>query len=266
MNLCNTRWLAGCLSLALIFSACSKETIEKSRLREFSLASTVNGGNYDIKVALPENYSPAKAYRTLYVLDAKLDFDFTALECEKHARDHHQEGVLVVGIGYGHDRLDDYTPTPSNIGSGGADKFVEFMEMELVPRIEAEFHAAPARSQRGILGHSAGGLLVGHCFTNHNSMFAAYLCLSPSFWYDNAIVLKNEKAHREQNREGNGSFFLALGELEEKMRPPFVGFRGALQAYYPNYTISDYITPGKGHLDSKKTNIKRALSFFFENM
>lgn len=266
MKLCSTWWLAGCLGLTLIFSACHKETLEQNRLKEFNLTAAANGGNYEIKVAMPENYSPAKGYRTLYVLDAKLDFEFTALECARQARDRHQEGVLVVGIGWGHDRMDDYTPTPSSIGSGGADKFVEFIEAELIPRIESEFHAVPSRSGRAILGHSAGGLLVGHSFTNHNSLFGGYLCLSPSFWYDDAIVLRNEKAHRERNKEGSGCFYLALGELEEKMRPPFVGFRGALQAYYPNYILRDYITPGKGHLDSKKTNIKRALSFFFENI
>ncbi|QJB30608.1 alpha/beta hydrolase [Chitinophaga oryzae] len=265
MKLCSTWRLAGCLCLTLIFSACKKETIEKGRVREFGLLSAVNGGNYDIRVALPENYSPAKGYRTLYVLDARLDFDFTAVECEKQARDRHQEGMLVVGIGYGHDRMDDYTPTPSDIGSGGADKFIEFIEAELIPRIETEFHATPARSARAILGHSAGGLLVGHSFTNHNRIFGHYLCLSPSFWYDDAIALRNEKAYREQNKVGSGTFFLGLGELEEKMRPPFTGFRNALQAYYPHYALQDYITPGKGHLDSKKTNIKKALTFFFEN-
>ncbi|MBS0028016.1 alpha/beta hydrolase [Chitinophaga sp. 22321] len=266
MKLCSTWYLAGCLGLTLFFSACKKETIEKSRLREFNLTSTVNGGNYDIKVALPENYAASGEYHTLYVLDAKLDFDLVALECERQARDRHREGVLVVGIGWGHDRLDDYTPTPSKIGSGGADKFIRFIETELIPRIESEFHAVPARAARGILGHSAGGLFVGHSFTNHNGVFASYLCLSPSFWYDDAIVLRNEKVNREQNRTGRGNFFLGLGEMEEKMRPPFVGFRSALQTYYPNYAVQDYITPGKGHLDSKETNIKRAVTFFFDNI
>lgn len=266
MKWSSPRLLAGCLSLALFFSACKKDTFEKSRLREFSLTSTVNGGNYNIKVALPENYTPSRKYPTLYVLDAALDFDLTALECERQARAHHREGILVVGIGWGHDRLDDYTPTPSNIGSGGADKFIRFIETELIPWIESDYHAAASRTARGILGHSAGGLLVGHSFTNHNRVFASYLCLSPSFWYDDAIVLRNEQTYREQNRGGSGNFFLGLGEMEEKMRPPFVGFRRALQTYYPNYTLQDYITPGKGHLDSKKTNIKKALTFFFENI
>ncbi|MCW3465155.1 alpha/beta hydrolase [Chitinophaga nivalis] len=265
MKLCSTWLLAGCLVLALLFSACKKETIEKSRIREFSLTSTVNGGNYDIKVALPENYTPAGKYHTLYVLDAKLDFDMVAVECQKQARSHHRE-VIVVGIGWGYNRLDDYTPTPSNIGNGSADTFIRFIETELIPRIETEFHATPARAARGILGHSAGGLFVGHCFTNHNRVFASYLCLSPSFWYDDAIVLRNEQAYREQNRKGSGTFFLGLGEMEEKMRPPFVGFRKALQTYYPNYAQQDYIAPGKGHLDSKKTNISKALAFFFDNI
>ncbi|WP_160710749.1 alpha/beta hydrolase [Chitinophaga solisilvae] len=266
MKLCSTWRLLGCLGLTLIFSACKKETIEKGRIKEFNLTSAVNGGSYDIRVALPENYTPSGQYPALYVLDAKPDFDFTALECEKQAREHHREGVLVIGIGYGHNRMDDYTPTPTNIGGGGADQFIRFIETELIPRIETEFHAAASRSARAILGHSAGGLLVGHSFTNHNRLFGSYLCLSPSFWYDDAIVLRNEQVYREQNRNGKGNFFLALGELEEKMRPPFIGFRNTLQAHYPNYALQDYITPGKGHLDSKKTNIKRALTFFFENM
>ncbi|ASZ12564.1 alpha/beta hydrolase [Chitinophaga pendula] len=265
MKLCYTWYLAGWLGLVLIFSACKKETIAKDRVKEFTITSTVNGGSYDIKVALPEHYSPSDEYQTLYVLDGKLDFDFTALESERQARDRHRKGILVVGIGWGHNRLDDYTPTVSDIGSGGADKFMGFIETELIPFIESAYHAAPSRAGRGILGHSAGGLFVGHSFTNHNRVFENYLCLSPSFWYDDAIVLRNEQLHREQNKKGKGNFYLALGELEEKMRPPFVGFRSALRDNYPNYSLRDYITPGKGHLDSKNTNIRKALTFFFEN-
>lgn len=195
--------------------------------------------------------------------DAEWDFDFIAAEAERQAAAQGKDGLLVVGISWGHDRIDDYTPTPTDMGKGQADLFVQFIRTELIPRIEADFRADTSRAGRIIIGHSAGGLFAGHCFTNHNALFGHYICLSSAFWWDDAVVLRNEKMHREQNRKGTGTFFLALGATEEKMRPTFESLKATLQTYYPGYQVGSHIEPQLGHMDSKKADVREGLSFYF---
>ncbi|WP_118974817.1 alpha/beta hydrolase [Taibaiella koreensis] len=251
------------LSLLLFFPACKKNNIDQSRIKTFDMTSVANGGHYTIRVVLPDHYTAAKKYSTLYMTDAAWDFDDIAAETDRQSTGHGKEGILVVGISWGYDRLDDYTPTPTEMGKGKADLFVRFIRTELIPRIVADFNADTSRAGRIIIGHSAGGLFAGHCFTNHNDLFGHYICLSPAFWWDNAVVLRNEKANREQNRKGTGTFFLGLGGTEEKMRPAFESFKKTLQTYYTGYQQQSNIERQYGHLDSKKANIREGLSFYF---
>lgn len=249
----------------LLLTACRENEFDKELVKEFTLHSSLNGSNYPIKVALPKNYTSVKEYKTIYVLDSKWDFDFVAREVQQQSEKSHRNDVLVVGIGWGNDRLDDYLPVPFKKGKGRADEFVKVIHEELIPQLEKDFHAGNSREDRTILGHSAGGLFGVHCFTNYPDLFGNYLCLSPSLWIGDQIVLSNEKKNRIANQTRNGRFFLAAGEIEEGgMRPPIELFRQILDQHYKGF-IQDYtIANGLDHLGSKKPNIKKAISFYFQ--
>lgn len=252
-------------ALLLLFPACKKDSIPANRVQTFTISSTANGGTYPITVVLPQNYSPEKKYATLYVLDPKWDLDFVASECDKQAAAQQREGVLIIGIGWGHDRVHDYAPVPLRGGTGGADEFARFIGNELIPRVEKDYPAAAGREYRGIIGHSAGGLFAAHCFVGHNELFAHYIALSPSLWVGDQVVLVREKELRTNNTTGNGSFFLAVGELEQElMQPPIALFQKTLHDYYPRYTQGFYIARGLDHMSSKNTAIPKALSFYFQ--
>ena len=256
--------MMGCLTL---FASCRKDSIKADRVQTFTINSTINGGVYDIKIVLPQNYQPAKKYATLYVLDPKWDLDFVASECDKQAATHQKDGVLVVGIGWGHDRVHDYAPVPLRGGKGGADLFARFIEEELIPHIEKDYAAATERQQRGIIGHSAGGLFVAHCFVSHNELFGHYMALSPSLWVGDQAVLINEKERRTENKAGSGSFFLAVGELEQEvMQPPIALFQKTLNDYYPHYTQQFQIARGLDHMGSKNSTIPKAITFYFQQL
>lgn len=253
-------------SILLLLTACREDEFDQELVKEFTLNSAVNGSNYPIKVALPENYSSAKEYKTIYVLDSKWDFDFVAREVQQQSEKFHRHDILVVGIGWGNDRLDDYLPVPFQKGKGRADEFAKVIHDELIPKLEKDFHAAGSREDRVILGHSAGGLFGVHCFTNYPDLFGNYLCLSPSLWIGNQIVLSNEKKNRITNQTRNGRFFLAVGEIEEGgMRPPIEAFRQILGQHYKGFSHNYAIANGLDHLGSKKPNIKKAISFYFQS-
>ena len=68
--------------------------------------------------------------------------------------------VIVVGV-TNTDRTRDLSPSrdPNFPTSGGADRFLDFFEKELVPFVESGYRTAPFRI---FAGHSAGGLFALH--------------------------------------------------------------------------------------------------------
>ena len=254
--------------LVLAFASCKKEEFNPNLTREFSIHSITNGATYDIKVGLPEDYSPqTQKYGAVYVLDGEEIFDFVALNCNTISGDHSTSNILVVGIGYGNDRAFDYTPSATGEGGGGAENFLLFIKNELIPRMESEFGADTLRKSRTILGHSFGGLCASYAFTNHNAVFENYIILSPSLWYDDGLVLGLEQEHRDTNKLDHQLVFLGLGELENsgQMLATFQAFYERLRDYYPSMALERHLEPHLGHRGSEKPNIIEGLRFYFEN-
>ncbi len=256
------------LLLLIVFASCKKEEFDINLTKEFSIQSNINGGNYKIKVGLPDNFDPStKKYATIYILDGEENFDLVAEKCKSLSKDYATSNVLVVSIGYGLDRSIDYTPTKADQGKGGADKFMEFIKTELIPKMEHDFSADTSRNGRIILGHSFGGLLAAYAFTNYNTIFGNYLMLSPSLWYDNEILLQTEQDNRKLNKNNQQLVFMGLGELENagRMQAPFEAFYQRLKSNYPGLQILKNIVQHLDHQGSKNPNITEGLNFYFKN-
>lgn len=251
----------------LIFTSCKKEEFNPELIREFTVSSSITGTTYPIKVALPEDFSASKKYPTLYILDGEENFDFVAGECKKIADDNGFENILVVSIGYGNDRKVDYTPTPAEEGDGGANAFLLFIQNDLIPHMENNFHADTDRKSRILMGHSFGGLCAAYAFTNFNNVFENYLMLSPSLWYDNEIMLRLEDQNRFSNNQRKQLVYMGIGQLENsgRMQAPFEAFYQRLQNNYNHISISKYIVPNLDHVGSKNKNIETGLRFYFVN-
>ena len=256
------------LTTLLLFASCKKEEYKANQIKEFSIQSTSNGANYDIKVALPDEYNPTtQKYATIYVLDGEDNFDFVAVKCNEISKKYSTSNVLVVSIGYGNDRSVDYTPSNTNDGDGGSEKYMLFIKNELIPKLESEFGADTLRKSRTFLGHSFGGLCVAYAFTNFNSVFENYIMLSPSIWYDNEIILKLEQQNRNTNRNNHQLVFMALGELENsgRMFAPYQALYQRLHSNYSGIQIKSHLEPHLDHMGSKKPNIIEGLNFYFQN-
>jgi hypothetical protein len=189
------------IMLLFLFGSCEKEVFNAGVTNAFTLQSFANGASYDIKVGLPANYNPAQEkYATVYVLDGKEIFEFVANKCKEISENYAVKNVLVISIGYGNDRSIDYTPTKVSAVTGGAPQFLNFIETQLIPKIEQDYHADTTRSSRVILGHSYGGLFGGYAYCTKNKVFGNYILLSPSLWFDNLIALQMEKDNRAVNK------------------------------------------------------------------
>jgi uncharacterized protein len=254
--------------LLFLLSSCKKEVFNSGATQEFTLQSTANGASYDIKVGLPDNYNPSvEKYATIYVLDGKEIFGFVANKCKEISDNYAAKNVLVVSIGYGKDRSIDYTPTKISDVTGGAPQFLDFIETQLIPKMEHDFNVDTTRTSRVILGHSYGGLFGGYAYSVNNKVFGNYLLLSPSFWFDNLVALQMEKDNQADSKNRKQLVFMGIGEAENagRMQAPFEAFYQSLHNNYSNIKIEKNTEKNVDHLGSRNPNIIKGLNFYFQN-
>lgn len=225
--------LAGAMMPALAVSVQAMpewQPVTLPHARQFDLVSKRTGQRYRIFVSVPDTAPPPGGHPVLYVLDGNAAFPSIALMARTAARRSKVTGLqapVVVGIGYasGDDydsaaRARDYTPAAggkAGKGEGGADLFLDFIELELKKLIQA---AAPIDPQRqGLFGHSYGGLLTLHALFTRPGAFQTYISASPSIWYADRYVL-SEVAGLAAVRPDKARVLLTVGELEQAIAPP----------------------------------------------
>jgi predicted alpha/beta superfamily hydrolase len=189
----------------------------------FTVYSKVLDENRTTLVALPKDYGDSEArYPVLYVLDGEFFFyqaqaaiQFLS-ECT-YIRTHPIPQMLVVGI-VNVDRNRDLTPTHAPVQgelryptSGGAEKFLKFLQSELIPLIDAQYRTQPYRI---LSGWSFGGLFTVHTYLENPEAFSAYLAISPSLWWEQDSVVKSAKDAVADGNVGFKPLVVTLGALE----------------------------------------------------
>ncbi|WP_157758121.1 alpha/beta hydrolase [Acinetobacter larvae] len=186
---------------------------------QFQLHSQYTQQDYLIQVAQPSTPAPAQGYAVLYVLDGNATFDAARAMGASFAQGSARMGLVptvIVSIGYPNTalfnvaaRAKDYTPQPKHPIErnpereyGGAQQFAQFIEQELKPKIQSDFHINP--QQQSLYGHSFGGLFVLEQFFQEQQHFQRYIAASPSLWFDQYALTysqqqwlqKSTKAHQ----------------------------------------------------------------------
>lgn len=163
-----------------------------------NLYSRILGENRVLNIYLPDGYNASDTvrYPVIYLLDGSADEDFIHIVglvqfCSFEWVNQLPKSI-VVGIA-NVDRRRDYTfPTSvqsdksANPTSGHSDKFISFLETELLPNIE---HNYKINGSRTIIGESLGGLLATEILLKKPALFNKYIIVSPSLWWDSGSIL-----------------------------------------------------------------------------
>lgn len=186
---------------------------------QFDLASKISGRTYRIFVYKPITPAPPAGYPVLYLTDGNGMFPLAAAQTALMALA--GKGAIVVGIGYPTDdfmrpmmlRYRDLTPVtedkslfPSQpplaqADQGGASElFYRFITEELRPAVSAGYAVDP--KDQTLYGHSLGGLFVLNVLFKHPESFNRYVASSPSIWWDNKSVLREESGFLARARRG----------------------------------------------------------------
>ncbi len=159
-----------------------------------------------------------KKYPVLYVLDGPAHFhSVTGMVKQLSSVNGNNlcPEMIIIGIP-NTDRWRDLTPTHTGDSintSGGGKKFTTFLEKELIPYVDSKY---PTGTYRTLFGHSLGGLMAINTLIHHPTMFANYLAIDPSLWWDNQKLLKQATIALEKDNFKDKSLYLSIANTMQK--------------------------------------------------
>jgi len=195
--------------------------------------STVLGEERTVLVRVPQNYERTnEKFPVVYMLDAHAPQNGMMVGIiEQQVWGGVMPEMIVVGI-QNTQRVRDMTPTKTErAGSGGGEKFLEFVEKEVIPMVEKNYRTQPFRI---FAGHSLAGLAVVNSFVSRPELFNAYIAASPFLHWDNNYVVKRAEEVFKQNKEWKKTMFIALGDEPQYMNG-FTSFRDMLSRAQPKH-------------------------------
>ena len=216
-----TGWktLAGVFALLVLISSSAQAQVPPGATA-LKINSAVLGEERTILVRVPPGYEANKLrYPVLYMTDGNAHIGHTSSTVEFLARNGRMSDLIVVGI-VNTDRTRDLSPTHVKTTvaggssalqfptSGGADKFLKFIETELIPEIEKRYRVHPYRI---LAGHSLGGLFTIHTMVSRPELFSSYVAVSPALQWDNQVVVKRAEDFFKARKELEASLFMSLG-------------------------------------------------------
>ena len=138
--------------------------------------------------------------------------------------------MIIIGISNAENRTRDLTPpkfieaqsavssdpmavamTPNAVLEGGAPCFLDFIENELIPYVEANY---PVTQFRTLIGHSYGGLFTLFALAERPALFNYYLAIDPSMnWSGGHYHYILPEKLSETSLEGRSVFITMSGQL-----------------------------------------------------
>ncbi len=176
-----------------------------------TIKSTAVGEDRTILVRVPTNYERSQTrFPVIYMLDAHPPQNaMMAGMVEQQVWGDVMSDAIIVGI-QNTNRLRDMTPTPGDReGAGGAEKFLRFIETEVVPFVDKNYRTEPFRV---IAGHSLAGLFVVYALIERPDAFNGYIAASPNVHWDNNYVIKRAEEAFKKRSEWNKTLFIGLGD------------------------------------------------------
>jgi predicted alpha/beta superfamily hydrolase len=279
MNILKPTQLAITTMLFLIFSNSlfSQKLAPKERILvpDHTIASNITGKDYQLYLSFPKNYSTKDSisYPILYVMDGQIAFSTIRGMRTLFDLGPLIEDVIIVGIGTSNwevNRYQDFTPSVDTSEdeerngtskSGGAAKFLESIKTEITPFLDKNYKT---NADRGITGHSLGGLFTAYCLINSDGYFTRFGINSPSLWWDNEKVLNQAVTQFTENKIWDlpqTKVFISVGDREgSSMVPTMMKFSKYLEdSNYENIDLKWKIFDEENHISVVPTSLNKTI-------
>jgi uncharacterized protein len=219
-----------------------------------TIVSKETGEERTINIYLPEGYSPdsATTYPVIYLLDGAMDEDFVhiagLIQFSSFFWVNRLEPSIVVGIA-NNDRKRDLTYKARDgytlpdfalpyqeayVNAGGSDKFMTFIEKELMPFMAQNYKVG---NHTTLIGQSLAGLFATEVLLKKTSLFDRYIIMSPSLWWDNNSMLQSAKEWISKMSADPIEVYIAVGKEGKEME----GYAGQLAHSLKKYRKSNLL-------------------------
>jgi len=285
------RQLVSCiLSLVLIAPvyAQSAPPVTLAGTQQYDLKATVNGREYRLFVAPPAGYvkGDTTRYPVLYLLDGHFAFPAAVAAREYMGLFRELEDVIVVGIGEREysftswfiNRWRDYTPSADpatdsssarqyklaveTVQSGGGRDFLQVLRNDLIPFIDKAYRTT---GDRGLSGHSLGGLFTAYALFSAPDLFQRYGINSPSLWWNGSEMFSTERAFAATHTALSKRVLLTVGANEgASMVPPMTKFASVLGSRgYHGLVMDTVVFQGETHTSVGPAMMARTLRVLY---
>ena len=210
-------------SFALIlFSFCAKAQENNPFTTGFekSSLSEILGEQRKVWIHIPNSFggndnTDKGRYPVIYLLDGDANFNNIVSITEFMSNAGLCPPMMVVGVLHP-DRMRDLTfgtdkETPGIDGRG--EKFMLYVEKELMPYIESNYPTAPYKI---FIGHSVGGLTVVNTLIHYPYLFNAYVSLDGALWWNNQQIVTDAKVILANTNYKGKTLFIALANRMER--------------------------------------------------
>ncbi len=251
---------------------------------DHTLVSKITDNDYQLYMSFPRGYSTKDtiSYPVLYVLDGIRDFEL--LNTENRYLYGKIEEVIIIGISSGgdyknggFDRTLDYTTSVDTLRdremekkhdlpkdtkqTGGASNFLKALKTEITPFVDKHYKT---NKDRGISGHSLGGLFTAYALLNSDGYFTRFGINSPSFWWMKEELLDQAVLQFTQNKTWNippTNVYISVGGKEGlDMVPQMVKYSLYLEdSDYKNIDLSWHIFDNESHGSVIKPSLRQTL-------
>lgn len=159
-----------------------------------------------------------KKYPVLYLMDGDLHFKSVVglmHQLSSVNGNHVCPKMIVVAI-LNTNRYRDLTPTKyivkdssdtSAPETGNGEAFTRFIGEELIPFVDKTY---PTTTERTLVGHSLGGLMVINTLARHGELFDKYISIDPSLWWNDGESSGNTKKSSRVNHYAVNPYLSAL--------------------------------------------------------
>lgn len=242
---------------------------ESSNKVQSTIHSAILDEDRHVIIHLPRNYSKdtAKKYPVMYVLDGTSQDDHTADKLIVLSDAGLVPAAIVVGLPNTRgNRERDQTPPfmrrivddeKSPLGAG--DKFLSFIEKELIPLIDSNYRTSGYRT---LSGNSRGGLFVLYSLIEKPGLFQAWFCYSTPVWRFENLMINKVSESLLASSDLKGFLYISVGDKEtDQMIGGFKRLVEVLKKHRKKQFrwVADY-TPYAVHQDNALISTSKGLS------
>jgi predicted alpha/beta superfamily hydrolase len=238
-----------------------------TQLRE--VRSDILNQDYQLMISLPDGYSSESnnKYPVIYVLDGQWDFALVSSIYGKLHYDGDLPEAIVVGITWGGENPDvdklrarDFIPQSSN--TAGAKLFLNVLEKELLPYVDAQFNT---NKQRALTGTSYGGLFTTYAMLENPNLFDGYIALSAAYHAFPETLMQQQLAKLSAQKGDKALwFYLGCGSKDgcASSSPEFANTLTTMQL--TDLHVKLKMEEGIGHASITPISVTFGLQFVFE--